>query len=136
MYVVSCRKSYPQHYFLAIDKYTMIATSRSLWRLRMCWTTDPSLLYTYQSIHPSNLQISHCMLTPRAYSTAPPVRGPGSTAARAKATSSTSGNPLILLAGFIAIGAGGLYFFQKLAYSRGTVLQPGQEKKSKEYRQY
>jgi len=71
----------------------------------------------------------------RAYSTAP-VRGSPPLPARAKAAAAGSGNPLILLGGFIAIGAGGLYFFQKIAYSRGTVLQPGQEKKSKEYRQY
>lgn len=78
------------------------------------------------------------MLTARAYSTAPPVRGPSASpppAARSSKATKT-GNPLVLLAGFIAIGAGGLYFFQKIAYSRGTVLQPGQEKKSKEYRQY
>jgi hypothetical protein len=47
-----------------------------------------------------------------------------------------TGSPLFVFAGFLAIAGGGLYFFQKLAYQRGTVLKPGEEPKSKAYRQY
>ena len=47
-----------------------------------------------------------------------------------------SASPLSIFAGFAFLAAASAYAFQKLAYQRGRVLQPGQEKQSKDYRQY
>lgn len=109
-----------------MNAFDCLATHRARW-----WTQLFSLRHPHQHHRISHCMPSHyCSPPARAYSTAP-VRGPPPPP-RKKA----GGNPLVLLGGFVAIGAGGLYFFQKIAYSRGTVLLPGQEKKSKEYRQY
>lgn len=102
------------------------------------WFLRTSLLGLHTHAIQTQRYISYCMpsshFSTSSRARAAPVSQPPPRPARP--SSSKTGNPLFLLGGFALIGAGGLYFFQKIAYSRGTVLQPGQEKKSKEYRQY
>lgn len=45
-------------------------------------------------------------------------------------------SPLTLFGGFAVITALSIYAFRGLAQQRATPLQPGQERKAKDYRQY